>query len=65
MAIISQQTRAFFDAENLSAADSIVIISNVSNEPLAKVVVKKEPKFENKSHRQTLSFSNNLYLPIF
>ena len=40
MAIISQQTRAFFDSEHLSAAASIMIISNVSNEPLAKVVVK-------------------------
>ena len=40
MAIISQKTRAFFDSEHLSAAASIVIISNVSNEPLAKVVIK-------------------------
>ena len=47
MAIISQQTGAFFDSEQLSAATSIMIISNVSNEPLAKAVVKWEPKFEN------------------
>ena len=40
MAIISQQTRAFFDSEHLSAAASIMIISNVSNEPLAKVMDK-------------------------
>ena len=57
MAIISQQTRAFFDSEHLSAAASIMIISNVSNEPV--------PNFENKSHRQTFSFSNNLYSSIF
>ena len=40
MAIISQQNRAFFDSEDLSAAASVMIISNVSNEPLAQVVVK-------------------------
>ena len=65
MAITSQQTRAFFVSENLSAAASIMIISNNSNEPLAEVVVKSESTFENKSHRQTFNFSNNLYLPIF
>ena len=47
------------------AAASIMIISNVSNESLAKVMVKSEPKFENKSHRQTFSFSKKLYFPIF
>ena len=57
--------RAFFDSKHLSAAVSIMIFSNVSNEPLAQLVVTKEPKFENKSHRKTFSFANNLYLPIF
>ena len=40
MAITSQQTGAFFDSEHLSAATSIMIIRNISNEPLAKVVAK-------------------------
>ena len=34
MAIVSQQTKAFFDSEHLSAVVSIIIISNVSNKPL-------------------------------
>ena len=50
MAIVSHQTRAFFDSEHLSTAVSILIISNVSSEPLAQLVLKQEPKFENKSH---------------
>ena len=37
MAIISRQTRALFDSEHLSAAASIMIISNVSNEKFATV----------------------------
>ena len=65
MAIISQKTTAFLNSEHLSAAESIMIISYVSNEPLAKVLAKYEPKFENKSHKQTFSFWNNLYLSIF
>ena len=65
MAIASQQTSAFFDSEHLSAAVSIMIVSNVKSEPLAQLVLKQEPKFENKPHRETFSFSNNLYLSIF
>ena len=38
--MISQQTRAFFDSERLSAAASITIIINLRNEPLAQAVVK-------------------------
>ena len=38
--MISQQTRAFFDSEHLSAAASITIIINLRNEPLAQAVVK-------------------------
>ena len=63
MAVISQKTTAFLNSEHLSAAESIMIISYasnepsyVSNEPLAKVLAKYEPKFENKSHKQTFSF---------
>ena len=56
MAIISQKTRAFLNSEHLSAAEPIMIISYVGNEPLAKVLAKYEPKFENKSHKQTFSF---------
>ena len=63
VAIVSQKVRAFFDSEHFSGAVSIMIISNFNNEPLAQVVVKLEPQF--KSHRQSFSFSNNLYLSIF
>ena len=48
VAIVSQRAEIFFfffDSGHLSGAASIMIISNVSSEPLADVVVKYEPKF--------------------